>query len=181
MPKAELLADLRAARERLLSTLEGLSEEDMLRVGAVGIWSVKDVLAHLVSWEAELVTALAHLSQSGGQPPHIVEIEDIDEWNAEQYRTNAPRPLTAVLEDFHAVHKHLPEAVAERFPTPDSLRRFALIRTGHRDERSIACASKAEALRVAAFVQPMDDCAVVTVTGALVTVYTPRSQSMRAK
>ncbi|MBP8973551.1 MAG: ClbS/DfsB family four-helix bundle protein [Anaerolineae bacterium] len=112
MPKAELLADLRAARERLLSALEGLSEEDMLRVGAVGIWSVKDVLAHLVSWEAELVTALAHLPQSGGRPPHIVEIEDIDEWNAEQYRTNAPRPLTAVLEDFHGVHKHLLEAVA---------------------------------------------------------------------
>lgn len=76
--------------------------------------------------------------------------------------------------------KNLPEAVAERFPTPDSLRRFALIRTGHRDERSIACASKAEALRVAAFVRPMDDCAVVTVTGSLVTVYTARSQSMRS-
>lgn len=77
-------------------------------------------------------------------------------------------------------HKNLPDELAERFPTPDALRRFALIRTGHRDERSIACASKAEALRVAAFVKPMDYCAVVTVVGALVTVYTARSQSMRA-
>ena len=76
--------------------------------------------------------------------------------------------------------KNLPEGVSERFPTPDALRRFALIRTGHRDERSIACASKAEALRVAAFVKPMDYCAVVTVVGSLVTVYTARSQSMRA-
>ncbi|MEB2289292.1 MAG: ClbS/DfsB family four-helix bundle protein [Anaerolineae bacterium] len=112
MPKAEVLADLRAARERLLSAIEGLSDAEMLRVGVVGIWSVKDVLAHLVSWEAELVTALAHLPQGAGRPPHIVEIEDIDEWNAEQYRTNAPRPLAAVLEDFHGVHKHLLEAVA---------------------------------------------------------------------
>lgn len=112
MPKAEVLADLRAARERLLSAIEGLSDDDMLRVGAVGIWSVKDVLAHLVSWEAELVTALARLPQSAGRPPQIVEIEDIDEWNAEQYRINAPRPLAAVLEDFHGVHKHLLEAVA---------------------------------------------------------------------
>ncbi|MEW6580613.1 MAG: DinB family protein [Chloroflexota bacterium] len=112
MPKAEVIADLRAARERLLSAIEGLGDDDMLRVGAVGIWSVKDVLAHLVSWEAELVTALARLPQSGGRPPQIVEIEDIDEWNAEQYRANALRSLVAVLEDFHGVHKHLLEAVA---------------------------------------------------------------------
>jgi uncharacterized damage-inducible protein DinB len=126
MPKAEVLADLRAARERLLSAIEGLSDDDMLRVGAVGIWSVKDVLAHLVSWEAELVTALARLPQSAGRPPQIVEIEDIDEWNAEQYRTNAPRPLAAVLEDFHGVHKHLLEAVAALDNrTLDDNRRFS--------------------------------------------------------
>ncbi len=112
MPKAEVLADLRAARERLLSAIAGLGEDDMLRVGAVGIWSVKDVLAHLVSWEAELVTALTRLPQNAGRPPQIVEIEDIDEWNAEQYRSNAPRALAAVLEDFHGVHKHLLEAIA---------------------------------------------------------------------
>lgn len=126
MPKAEVLADLRAARERLLSAIEGLSDDDMLRVGAVGIWSVKDVLAHLVSWEAELVTALARLPQSAGRPPQIVEIEDIDEWNAEQYRINAPRPLAAVLEDFHGVHKHLLEAVAALDNrTLDDNRRFS--------------------------------------------------------
>ncbi len=112
MPKAEVLADLRAARERLLSAIAGLGEDDMLRVGAVGIWSVKDVLAHLVSWEAELVTALTRLPQNAGRPPQIVEIEDIDEWNAEQYGSNAPRALGAVLEDFHGVHKHLLEAIA---------------------------------------------------------------------
>ena len=76
--------------------------------------------------------------------------------------------------------KTLPDEAADRFPTPDALRKFALIRTGYRDERSIACASKAEAQRVAAFVKPMDEFAVVTVTGPTVTVYTARSQSMRA-
>lgn len=125
MPKAEVIADLRAARARLLEAIAGLSDEDMLRVGAVGIWSVKDVLAHLVSWQAELVTALARLDQSGQHVPQIVEIEDIDEWNAEQYRTNAPRALAAVIEDFHGVHKHLLEAVAALDSrTLDDNRRF---------------------------------------------------------
>jgi len=77
-------------------------------------------------------------------------------------------------------HQNLPEDLAERLPTPEALRKYALIRAGFRDERSIACASKAEAHRVAAFIKPMDEFAVVTVENALVMVFTAKSQSMRA-
>ncbi len=111
MPKTEVIADLRAARTALQSAFDGLSHDYMLRPGAVGIWSIKDVLAHLVSWEAELVTALAHLEQHKKRPPRIVEIEDIDEWNAEQYSQNARRPLDNILDDFDGVHKHLIQAI----------------------------------------------------------------------
>src|SRR3546814_9642927 len=61
-----------------------------------------------------------------------------------------------------------------RFATPDHLRRWALIRAGYRDERSIVCASKAEAQRLAAFIKPMDDYAVVLVSEAVVKVCTDR-------
>lgn len=77
-------------------------------------------------------------------------------------------------------HQNLPEDMAERLPTPKALRKYALIRAGFRDERSIACASKAEAQRVAAFIKPMDEFAIVTVEEATVTVYTAKSQSIRA-
>ena len=60
------------------------------------------------------------------------------------------------------------------------MRKWALIRTGFRDERSIVCASKAEAERVAAFVKPMDDFAIVIAHEASVLVYTAKSQSMKA-
>jgi hypothetical protein len=76
--------------------------------------------------------------------------------------------------------RSLPEAGAERFPTSESLRKYALIKAGYRDERSIACASKDEARRLAAFIKPMDDFAVVIVSDATVTVYTAKSQAMRA-
>ena len=76
--------------------------------------------------------------------------------------------------------KNLPETWAERFATPEHLRKWALIKAGYRDERSTVCASKAEAERVAAFIRPMDDFAVVTVSEAVVVVYTAKSQSMRA-
>ncbi|MBN1565021.1 MAG: ClbS/DfsB family four-helix bundle protein [Anaerolineae bacterium] len=111
MPKSEIITDLRAARATLQQAIDGLSDDHMLRPGVVGIWSIKDVLGHLVSWEAELVTALARLEQHKQHPPRIVEIEDIDEWNAEQYSQNAPRPLANILEDFAGVHRHLIQAI----------------------------------------------------------------------
>jgi hypothetical protein len=107
MSKADLVADLRASHAQLEQALDGLTDEHMLQVGAVGIWSIKDVLAHLVAWEAELVTALSRLEQHKRQPPRIVEIDDIDEWNEEQYHINAARSLDVVLDDFQGVHKHL--------------------------------------------------------------------------
>ena len=76
--------------------------------------------------------------------------------------------------------QNLPEDLAERFPTSEHLRKYALIRAGYRDERSIVAASKAEAQRMASFVKPMDEYAVVTVSEAVVTVYTAKSQSTRA-
>ena len=75
---------------------------------------------------------------------------------------------------------NLPDEVAWQYPTAEKLRKTALIRTGYTDERSTVCASNAEALRIAAFIRPMDDYAIVTVKEAVVTIYTAKSQSYRA-
>lgn len=76
--------------------------------------------------------------------------------------------------------ENLPEQLAERFPTPEHLRKYLLIRAGYRDERTIVAASNAQAQRIAGFVRPMDEFAVVTVREATVIVYTAKSQSARA-
>lgn len=98
----------------------------------------------------------------------------------------------AVQEDRSAAsHRHyfasireawmnLNETDSARFPTPEHLRKYALISTGYADERSIVCASKAEALRVAAFIRPMDDFSVVVARDGVVKVFTAKSQSQRA-
>jgi hypothetical protein len=77
-------------------------------------------------------------------------------------------------------HNSLPDETAERLPTPEHLRKFALIKTGFADSRSLACSSRAEALRIAAFMRPADEFSVVTIEGAVVTVWTAKSQSVRA-
>lgn len=94
-----------------------------------------------------------------------------------------PRSVTSHRHYFASLHEawlNLPEDVAERFPTDEHLRKWALVKAGYADERSIVCASKAEAQRIASFIKPMDSFAVVVVSEATVKVYTPQSQSTRA-
>ena len=74
----------------------------------------------------------------------------------------------------------LPHELAERFPTADHLRAWALIKAGFRDEVSFVASSKAEAARIAAFLRPVDDMAVVRVSECVVIRWTAKSQSMRA-
>jgi hypothetical protein len=75
---------------------------------------------------------------------------------------------------------NLPERFAAQFPTEEHLRKYALIKAGFCDQRSIVCASKAEARRLGAFIKPLDDYAVVAVEDRLVTVFTAKSQSAAA-
>lgn len=84
---------------------------------------------------------------------------------------------------FAAVHEawaNLPEHLAERFPTAEHLRKYALIKTGYCNTSQLPCASKKAALDAAAFVRPTDEYSIVTVTGTIVTRYTARSQSYRS-
>ena len=75
---------------------------------------------------------------------------------------------------------NLPDHLAERFPSSEHLRRYALIKAGYCDSASIVASSKAEAQRIAAFMRPLDEFQIVTVSDATVTRYSARSQSMKA-
>ena len=76
--------------------------------------------------------------------------------------------------------KNLPEDIAQQFPSVDHLRKWALVKAGFADERSIVAGSNEEARRIAAFVRPSDPYAVITVGGCVVKVFTAKSQSRKA-
>jgi hypothetical protein len=61
----------------------------------------------------------------------------------------------------------------------DTLRKFALIKTGFYDEKVYACETAGEAKRVAKWVVPADY-AIIIVKGNLVRVFTAKSQSYKA-
>ena len=76
---------------------------------------------------------------------------------------------------------NLPEHLADRYPTPESLRHAALNRAGHCDVETFVASSKAEAMRMAGFLRSgVRDGVEVVVNGAAITRLTPHSQSTKA-
>lgn len=76
--------------------------------------------------------------------------------------------------------KNLPEDQADRFPTVEALRKWALVQAGYRDERTHVCGSAAEAMRLRATISGLDEYAVILARGNVVTIYTAQSQSAKA-
>jgi hypothetical protein len=76
--------------------------------------------------------------------------------------------------------KNLPDEALDEYPTPEALRKKALIRKGYRDERTLVCSTKAEAERVAAFMRPSDEFAIVTFRDCVVREWVAKSQSTKA-
>lgn len=129
----------------------------------------------LFRWSGEAMEPLARFRRHADDAYTVGEVYRLDV--QEQRSLISHRHYFATLND---IWLSLPEEYGDRIPSADHMRKFALIRTGYRDERSIVCASKAEAARVAAFLKPMDDFAIVVVNEATVTVYTAKSQSHKA-
>lgn len=58
MKRDEAVNKLRAARKELLESLQGASEEEKMRPNAVEKWSIKDLLAHIASWDEEILRVI---------------------------------------------------------------------------------------------------------------------------
>lgn len=107
MNQEELYDALDAARERLLIALDPLPDAALLQPGAIGDWSVRDLLAHLTVWEAELVTALMRLQQ-GKKPDRLLQaLADRDAYNAARFLENKDRDLDRIFDDLQGVRAQL--------------------------------------------------------------------------
>ncbi len=126
-------------------------------------------------WEGDGFKPIPRLAKEADKRFVIGEIYSLDE--IQDRSPNTHRHYFAAIKEAWV---NLPAGAAAEFPTPEHLRKFALVRCGFFDKRSIATSSKTEALRVAAFIKPMDDYAIVTTSNSLVEVFTAKSQNHRA-
>jgi len=113
MNRDEILDELDRVREELLVTIEPLPDEALLEPGVMGEWTMADILAHLVAWESEMVTALLRIDQ-GKTPARLVDaFDDVDGYNALRYEENKGRDLDRIFEDLIGVRVQLEEWLSE--------------------------------------------------------------------
>jgi len=79
----EILAHIISARVALTAAIFGLSEDRLITPGAVGNWSVKDVMAHIGHWEEVCLEELRiHLRGERSDKDYRDVLALNDEWEA---------------------------------------------------------------------------------------------------
>jgi uncharacterized damage-inducible protein DinB len=109
MTKEEALARLAESRRALHQALDGLSEEEMTQVQVEGVWTIKDVLGHIASWEETCLEPLQRYADGG--PFEVQVIANYLAWNDEQAARKRDVPLDDILGELATFRQGLVEAV----------------------------------------------------------------------
>jgi len=111
MSVAELTALIRATSIRMELLLSQLSVEQFNQPGAVGVWSVKDVLVHIAFWERYTVNMLQAIAR--GKTPDLLADDSTERNNASVVAQYYQRPLAAVISDWQEAREDLLEALED--------------------------------------------------------------------
>jgi hypothetical protein len=106
---------LKYGQQTALNTLKAFPEAEWNRLGACGIWSVKDIIAHLASYEHMLVEVLGSFLEGGPTPTLEKMGAGLEQFNAEEVAARRDRSMAEVLAEFNDVHAQT-MALAARIP-----------------------------------------------------------------
>jgi len=105
LDKSALLANIRASSDRFHARLAPLSEVQLTTPGAVGTWSIKDLIAHLTGWH-EIGVERYQAVAEGRVIPEEPE-EDVDQVNAALIAPYSEQSLAQVLAAFRALSQQV--------------------------------------------------------------------------
>ena len=103
----KLLQTIEARWAELRESIDGLSDEGMRAPGVVGDWSVKDILAHITSWEMEALKHLPEIAAGKPQQRYKDVYGGLDAFNALTFEENRERSLDEVRSRLHETHQQL--------------------------------------------------------------------------
>ncbi|MFC2029966.1 DinB family protein [Chloroflexota bacterium] len=105
MTKQETLTKLAESRRDLHRAAHGLSEKEMTQVQVEGVWTIKDVLGHIASWEEICLEPLRRYAD--GDPFEVESIKDYLILNEELAARKQDIPLDAILDELDAIRQEL--------------------------------------------------------------------------
>lgn len=110
--KARILDEMRTNYAVLEGILTPLGETQMTTEGVMGEWSIKDILAHIASWQHRLLAWLnAAIRREGPAISGPDNVEEMDALNAQFYQENKSRSLDEVLTDFRTTYLQIIDVV----------------------------------------------------------------------
>ena len=113
MPRAELLAQLNSEHKEFEGLLGQIGENRMDEPGVAGVWSIKDVVAHLTAWRRRTVGRLEAVAngQPEPTPPWPADLHDDDEINAWFHGRDRAKSVNEVLDESRRVFQQLVGAI----------------------------------------------------------------------
>jgi DinB family protein len=105
--RGPLLLRLDAAWGAFAASYAGLSDAQLVEPGVTGEWSVKDILAHVTTWEAEALTHLPLILEGGTPPRYSVRYGGIDAFNARMTEQKASLSLAGARRQLDETHRRL--------------------------------------------------------------------------
>src|SRR5436305_4444856 len=106
MDRQKLLKQLERSWAALKESYLGLSESRLTEPSVIDTWSVKDILAHVTTWEEEALKYLP-LIITGGRPPRYIQYGGIDAFNAQMTEQKQGLALSEVLRQLDETHRRL--------------------------------------------------------------------------
>jgi hypothetical protein len=106
MKKQHLFQKLEKAWTAIKESYTGLSDSRLMEPDVMGEWSVKDILAHVTTWEEEALKYLP-LILTGGRPPRYSQSGGIDAFNAQMAEHKRDMALSEVLRQLDETHHRL--------------------------------------------------------------------------
>jgi hypothetical protein len=107
MDRIQLLKKIEKAWQDLKSSYQHLPESKLLEPGVTGTWSIKDIIAHVTSWEEEALKHLPHILAGERPPKYSVVYGGIDAFNDLTIDQTRELPLPEVLARRDETHKRL--------------------------------------------------------------------------
>ncbi|HEX6305387.1 MAG TPA: ClbS/DfsB family four-helix bundle protein [Anaerolineales bacterium] len=107
MDRQGLLKRLDKAWALFKESYAGLSDSQLAKPGVMGEWSVKDILAHVTTWEQEALKYLPLIIEGGRPPRYATMYGGIDAFNAQMAEQKRDLPLSEVLKQLEETHRRL--------------------------------------------------------------------------
>lgn len=106
------------AKTLFLKTIDNLSQDEMTHPNVEGVWSIKDIIGHLTSWQMLCVQIIEGLQLC--KPAVLPYITDENVWNNQQAENKRELSFDRIITDYNTVHQMIIDGVNGLTPEQQS-------------------------------------------------------------